>query len=82
MQGAGAKVPILEVFEGDVEEPAFTVFESGAITQFLLETFGNKDIIWVRLRIALVCHSSCSLHRCLHFTIHLKRLEIHAAGKD
>lgn len=56
LQAAGAKVPILEVFEGDVEEPAFTVFESGAITQFLLDTFGNKDLVWVSLRSAVVCH--------------------------
>lgn len=47
MQDPGSKLPLLEVFEEDTDEPTFTIFESGAILQFLLDTYRCNEDIWV-----------------------------------
>eukprot|EP00884_Botryococcus_braunii_P010499 jgi/Botrbrau1/19450/Bobra.0338s0071.1 len=41
------KVPALEVFEEDTDGPTFTLFESGAIVQYLLDTQDHENVIWV-----------------------------------
>jgi glutathione S-transferase len=37
----------LEVFEEDTDGPNFTLFESGAIVQYLLDTQDHENVIWV-----------------------------------